>query len=170
MSPAVVTINETQLPVRHTGDNAGFWLRLVAHIIDGFIAPVFAAPVALVGLIPMFFVRLACPDAPDFVESFCTIWWVLWLVILCSTGILYFALFESSPLQATPGKLALGLIVTDLNGERISFWKALGRNLAKGLSYLSCYIGFLLAAFTEDKQALHDIVASCLVVRKSRAT
>ncbi len=79
---------------------------------------------------------------------------------------LYWALFESSGLQATLGKMALGIKVTDLHGNPISFGKATGRNFAKFISALILGIGFLMAGWTEKKQALHDIMAGTLVVRK----
>lgn len=77
---------------------------------------------------------------------------------------LYYAGMESSRFQATLGKQALGIKVTDDNGVRLSFGHALGRWFAAALSYLTLYIGFLMAAFTERKRALHDIVAGTLVV------
>ena len=79
---------------------------------------------------------------------------------------LYWALFESSALQATLGKMALGIQVTDLHGNPISFAKATGRNFAKFISGLIFCIGFLMAGWTEKKQALHDIMAGTLVVKK----
>ena len=77
---------------------------------------------------------------------------------------LYYSLLESSASQATVGKMALGIKVTDENGQRLSFQHALGRWFAAALSYLTLYIGFLVALFTERKQALHDLVAKTLVV------
>ena len=78
---------------------------------------------------------------------------------------LYFAAFESSPWQATPGKKVLGLRVTDLEARRISFIRASGRYFGKIISSLLFGIGFLMAGFTEKKQALHDMLAGCLVLR-----
>ena len=78
----------------------------------------------------------------------------------------YSAFFESSKWQATPGKRLMGLIVTDLNGNRISFARAFCRYLGKIVSFLTFFIGFLIAAFTDKKQALHDKMASTLVFRK----
>jgi len=80
-------------------------------------------------------------------------------------GWLYSALFESSHAQATPGKMLLGIKVTDLNGGRISFARATGRHFGHFLSGVFCLIGYFMAIFTEKKQALHDILAGCLVVR-----
>src|SRR5690606_10177125 len=87
-------------------------------------------------------------------------------IIMMIVDWLYFASFESSTKQATPGKMALGIIVTDYEGERISFGKALGRKFAKILSTITLGIGYIMAAFTEQKQALHDMVAGTLVVQK----
>lgn len=79
---------------------------------------------------------------------------------------LYYSLLESSASQATLGKMALGIKVTDLHGARLSWPHAIARWFAAGLSYLTLYVGFLVAAFTERKQALHDLVAKTLVVDK----
>jgi hypothetical protein len=79
-------------------------------------------------------------------------------------GWLYFALQESSTAQATLGKRALGIKVTDANGRRIGFGRATGRFFGKILSGLVFAIGFMLAGWTERKQALHDFLAGTLVV------
>jgi len=79
---------------------------------------------------------------------------------------LYHTAMESSRHQATLGKKALGIIVTDMNGNRISFARANARFFGKWVSGMIMNIGYLMAAFTEKKQALHDILASCLVVMK----
>jgi uncharacterized RDD family membrane protein YckC len=81
-------------------------------------------------------------------------------------NILYEALFLSSSWQATPGKRLMGLKVVDMNFQPISFWKAAGRSLGKILSTIILYIGFIMAAFTKNKQALHDIMSGTFVVRK----
>jgi uncharacterized RDD family membrane protein YckC len=73
---------------------------------------------------------------------------------------------ESSSRQATLGKMALGIVVTDMDGKRISFGRAVGRNLGKIISQIILFIGFLMVAFTQKKQGLHDIIANCLVVVK----
>jgi uncharacterized RDD family membrane protein YckC len=79
---------------------------------------------------------------------------------------LYYAFMESSKYQATLGKMVLGIVVTDMNGQRISFGRAVGRNLAKIVSQIILCIGYLMIAFTQKKQGLHDIMANCLVVAK----
>jgi uncharacterized RDD family membrane protein YckC len=80
---------------------------------------------------------------------------------------LYWALLESSRWQATLGKKMLGLQVTDLEGRRISFARATGRYFGKVISTLLLLVGFAMAGFTEKKQALHDMIASCLVLKKT---
>lgn len=82
--------------------------------------------------------------------------WVIWW--------LYFALMESSVRQATIGKRIMGLKVTDLKGQRLTFGKASGRFFAKILSWMTLLIGFFMAFFTEKRQALHDLITGCLVV------
>ena len=77
---------------------------------------------------------------------------------------LYFAICESSSWQGTIGKLALGIRVTDMNGAKISFPRALGRYPAKYLSTIILGIGFLMVAWTQRKQGLHDMVCNTLVL------
>ncbi len=79
---------------------------------------------------------------------------------------LYFAYLESGEKQGTWGKQMLGIYVTDLTGNRISFGRASGRFFAKIISGLiPLGIGYIMAGITERKQALHDMIASCLVLR-----
>ena len=78
---------------------------------------------------------------------------------------IYEAVMESSSKQATLGKMALGLKVTDLEGRRISFARATGRHFAKLLSGMILLVGYIMAGFTERKQALHDMIAGTLVQR-----
>lgn len=79
---------------------------------------------------------------------------------------LYFTQLESLPIRATVGKRLMGIMVTDLNGDRISFGRANGRYLSKYLSLITLLIGFLMPAFTKKKQALHDKIAETVVVKK----
>ena len=81
---------------------------------------------------------------------------------------LYHALLESSEWQATVGKRVLGLVVTDMAGQRVSFGRSTGRHFGKIITNLvPAFIGYLLAGFTEKKQALHDMIAGCLVLRRN---
>jgi len=91
---------------------------------------------------------------------------LIYFAINIAAVMLYWGLFESSPLQATPGKMVLRIKVTDIEGNRISFWRAVGRYFSKIVSGLILGIGYLMIAFTEKKQGLHDIMAGTLVVIK----
>ncbi len=88
------------------------------------------------------------------------------ILVIAAIGWLYFALMESSKNQGTLGKMALGLKVTDMDGNKISFGRATGRYFSKILSGMILMIGYIIAGFTDKKQALHDMIASCLVLRK----
>jgi len=88
--------------------------------------------------------------------------WIIGVII----NWLYWAVMESSSKQATLGKMALGIIVTDYEGKGISFGRATGRQFARIISALILLIGYIMAGFTEKKQALHDMIAECLVVVK----
>lgn len=82
---------------------------------------------------------------------------------------IYTALFESSKYQATPGKMVLGIQVSNMYGDRITFVRALIRHFGKYLSGLLFCAGYLMIFFTEKKQCLHDKLAECLVVKKNKA-
>jgi uncharacterized RDD family membrane protein YckC len=147
---------------------AGFWLRFVALIIDFIIIYCVRALIFLpfgigMGMRGMF--HGAQPQSPaDLVPFFATI--IRIMIISTIIQWLYFSLMESSAWQATLGKKALGLTVTDLEGRRISFGRATGRYFAKIISSLILFIGYIMAGFTEKKQALHDMIAGTLVLRK----
>jgi uncharacterized RDD family membrane protein YckC len=146
---------------------AGFWLRFVASILDGIIL---AVPMAvLYGLLVATAIPGILRNQGDPGAIMATILpRVLLFQFLAFVGQwLYFSLMESSSWQATLGKKALGIYVTDIDGNRISFARATGRFFAKIISGLTLLIGYIMAGFTEKKQALHDMIASCLVMRKS---
>jgi uncharacterized RDD family membrane protein YckC len=133
---------------------AGFWKRVAALIIDTIITTIGGFAIGVVfgfiwGAAGMY-------DEKTFGQQ----GMLLGLIIYW----LYFALMESSSNQATLGKRALGIKVTDLNGDRISFGKATGRHFGKFLSSIILCIGYIMVAFTQKKQGLHDIMAGCLVV------
>jgi uncharacterized RDD family membrane protein YckC len=88
------------------------------------------------------------------------------MIIVYAISILYYAIMESSKAQGSVGKMALGIKVTDMDGNRITFGKALLRSIGKLISGMIMCIGYLMAAFTEKKQALHDLIATTLVVKK----
>ncbi len=134
---------------------AGFWVRFVAAIIDSILLGVVGFVIGfVVGLVG----GLAGAD-PEVGEIFAGL---LGFVI----GIAYYVVMQSSSRQATFGKLALGLKVTDIEGGRISAGTATAREFSKFLSALILLIGYIMAAFTPRKQALHDIIAKTLVVKQ----
>lgn len=144
---------------------AGFWKRFAAILIDTVV-------VMVVGGVVGFILGLAMVGMADDVaninmeskplEAFYNLIGVL-------IGWVYFAAMESSAYQATLGKLALGIRVTDAEGNQISFARASGRHFAKILSALILMAGYLMVAFTQKKQGLHDMMANVIVVNKRPA-
>jgi uncharacterized RDD family membrane protein YckC/type II secretory pathway pseudopilin PulG len=141
---------------------AGFWLRLAAALVDGVV--LFLGAMVL-NLFVGFAVGVAMGASRADPETLGPVLGGSMLAVNALAGWLYFALMESSGRQATLGKMALGLAVADGNGYRIGFGRATGRHLAKLLSMLPAYLGFLGAAFTRRKQALHDLLAGTVVYR-----
>jgi uncharacterized RDD family membrane protein YckC len=163
--PAIVPLSA---PLQY----AGFWVRFVARLIDGLILGI---PFFLMIIGPIFRFRryrlLARggsfgPPDPAFVVP------IIFGIVFVGTFLLivkwlYFAGMESSAGQATFGKAAMSLRVTDLQGRRLSFGCATGRFFAKIISgRITFGIGYIMAGFTQKKQALHDMIAGTLVLRK----
>ncbi len=123
-------------------DYASFWKRFVAILIDGI----------LLGIVGGILTSQMDQTASSSVTTI--------------LGWLYYAGMESSSRQATIGKSLMKIYVTGLDGQRISFLRATGRYFAKILSGLILMIGFIMAAFTARKQALHDMIASTLVLTR----
>lgn len=147
-------------PPRGDWPPAGFWLRFFAALLDGLIIPlIFSIPIGI-------FVLVVFSAGTE--NSLSAAGGVFTLVFFCLIGIAGF-LFppacESSRLRGTPGKWLLGIAVENMAGGRTSFFTALLRNLAKIISGIILGIGFLMAAFTREKQALHDILSSCYVTK-----
>jgi uncharacterized RDD family membrane protein YckC len=153
-------------------DHAGFWKRVAAYIIDAIILyiPNLLIMKAMGGDAAQATLKqalLAAPGDPHAMLAAYQHYYSTMGTAMLITAVLawlYFALLESSPWQATLGKLALAMRVTDLDGHRISFPRALGRYLAKFLSVLILCIGFLMVAWTRRKQGLHDMIAGTLVL------
>ena len=146
-----------------TAQYAGFWRRLAAGLIDVLLVGVAWFAVAFIF---GFIYGLVVGEEPDDPALN-----VLTLMAWAATAILvwpYYALMESSSTQATLGKMALGIRVTDAQGRRVSFGRATGRYFSKIISGIILYIGYIMIAFTAKKQGLHDIIADCLVVVKRR--
>lgn len=152
---------------------AGFWLRFVAAIIDGIIinivnwlilAPILASMgIASGGLFPGFGGEEF--DPAQFIGALSAMLGIAW-VVKTVVDVLYHSFLESSKFQGSFGKLALGLKVTDTSGAKLDFVKAFIRNICKIISGAILAIGYIMAGFTDKKQALHDMIASTLVVKK----
>lgn len=155
-------------------ENAGFWLRFVAYIIDSILIWCVQAFIAIpiLGMIGISFASNAGNysnmDEGEMMGMVAGIIAAAGATAFLTTilVILYFTLMESSRFQATVGKMVLGLIVTDESGNKIDMTKALIRNLSKIISSLILCIGYIMVGFTEKKQGLHDIIAKTLVVKK----
>jgi uncharacterized RDD family membrane protein YckC len=124
---------------------AGFWRRLAAIVVD-----------CLVLVIPGLAIDAAIGQHV-----------LVATLVKIAVAVAYFAGMHSSKLQATLGKMAFGIKVTDLEGKRIGVPLAIGRYFATWLSAIVLGIGFVIAGFTKKRQALHDIVCKTLVVDKN---
>jgi uncharacterized RDD family membrane protein YckC len=178
VSPAAYSYAATMEPPPHLV-YAGFWLRVVAYLIDGLILgiPITVAILilamfmggftALVGAISHSSGDDSSDHNPGAILPMALVAMELvFAVVVIVINWLYYALLESGPGQSTLGKRALGLKVTDMAGERISFGHASGRFFGKIITGLIPFgIGYMMAGFTARKQALHDLIAGTLVVR-----
>ena len=142
-------MSSTSAPAMATPLYAGFWRRVAAYYLDGIVVMVVAVPI----LVPFMFS-----------ETLAMIGTVAVLVLYLG----YFPVMHATALQATAGKWLLGVKVTDREGNRIRIGRSLGRFLAMFLvsSTLTLGIGYLIAGVTQRRQALHDMVAGTLVVRR----
>jgi len=163
--------SSASLPIASAGRPAGFWKRFMAFVIDQI--------VLLLGayiLIKIFGEALITEDmafemARDramrdvYLKGFEAMGMLMFFVV----SWLYYVVMESSRVQATLGKLALELKVTDLNGARIGLGRANGRFFSKVLSNMTLGVGYVMIAFTAKKQGLHDLIAGTLVVERDAA-
>ena len=151
----------------------GFWLRFLAFLIDSVVMSIGV----FVVVIPLIFLTglgtLLSQIHPEEGFNDAGFWLIMGVIFLFATVSLavtwlYHAWMESSEWQATVGKKALGLIVTDIAGRRVSFGRATGRHFGKIVTNMvPAFIGYIMAGFTERKQALHDMIAGCLILRRN---
>ncbi|MBN6104997.1 RDD family protein [Xanthomonas sp. CFBP 8703] len=146
---------------------AGFWKRTAAYLIDGMLVGMVAQVIQFVIMLGFFgFSGLGGGSTPDFATAGGIVMLVLVYLVPLGMSALYFGLFHASSKQATLGKMAVGIKVVRTDGSRISVGRGIGRYFGFLLSSLTIFIGFLMAAFTERKQALHDMLCDTLVVDK----
>jgi uncharacterized RDD family membrane protein YckC len=167
----VVTKSETVHEPVQVFAYAGFWRRFVAWLLDVVLLAILLSPITIL-FTPNSLKNLlevlrqgiqqphsALPNINDIMQ------YVLVRALTALIIFFYYASWESSRYQGTPGKLAIGIKVVDLNGNRISFWRAAGRYISKLLSNLTLLVGYMMAGWTKHKQALHDELAHCLVIK-----
>lgn len=140
---------------------AGFWRRFAANVIDSCAIGLITLPVTL----PMMFAAGIAGDHGGEAAVFGSLFVQLALQLFAFfVTIAWFTGFHASRWMASPGKLAVGIKVVRRDGQCLNFGRSLGRGFAYYLSYFTLYIGFLIAAFTQRKQALHDLICDTLVV------
>ena len=152
------------------GYYAGFWIRVLAYIIDRIVIGIAATPfyviLVLPGLLRVIHEAQSSGGEPSPEMIFSMIGDASVFLILVFVGYwLYEALLTASSWQGTVGKRILRLKVVDEAGNRISFARSTGRFFAKILSQLILWIGFIMVAFTDKKRGLHDMIARTLVIR-----
>jgi len=146
---------------------SGFWKRFLGFWID---------KIVLSGIIYLICFIIKIPSSESLIysginpyklygNSSNTTAIYVWIFIILLPWI-YYAIFESSYLKATPGKIVLGMIVTNVSENKISFGVATIRYFSKFISFAIIGIGFLMVAFTKKEQALHDILAKTVVINK----
>ncbi len=140
---------------------AGFWFRTLALVIDIVLCQV----ATFILVLPIGFALGASMAGTSSLSIIAAGGEGLGFVLGTLIQWLWFTIAESSKWQATVGKKMVGLKVTDESGERVGFGKANGRYWSKILSCLILWIGFVMVAFTEKKQGLHDKMAGTLVVK-----
>jgi uncharacterized RDD family membrane protein YckC len=153
-------------PVATGPEYGGFWLRVVAMLLDGVVLSVVATPIVLIFVFPPLMrmikaIQEGSQDPP--VEVFTAIFAVIPLFWLISW--LYDSLLTCSSWQGTVGKRVLRLKVIDQAGNRVSFGRATGRSLSRMFLSGIMYVGYIMVAFTDRKQGLHDMIAATYVVR-----
>jgi uncharacterized RDD family membrane protein YckC len=159
--PSSAVSASSYAPVAQAVGYGGFWIRVLAALIDGVIVRLAAVPVVLIfGGLGMARMTIGLPRG-----GLGILGGGVTVMVILFGGWLYEALMESSSYQATLGKMILGMKVTDLYGNRISFGRATGRHFAKILSGMVLCIGFIMVGLTQRKQGLHDLLAGTLVRR-----
>lgn len=159
-TPSQGALDATDMGAASSVACSGFWRRFGALLID-YLLIWFVSMILVVAL------RVAGGISGEPASAATALTGLAAAAIWLLGPWLYFAIMESSGLQGTLGKLAVGVKVTDLAGQRIGFGRATGRFWGKVISTVILYIGFIMAAFTARKQALHDMMAGTLVVHRN---
>jgi len=163
-APPTARIDTAAPSVVHGGHivYAAFWKRFAAAFIDNF---VLAIAGAMIGVVIGGAGALSGDVSPEYsgLDAFIQI-------VSMLMGASYFGWMYASSHQASLGKMAVGIKVVRTDGSPIGFWRGFGRYFAMIPSALILMIGYLMAAFTARKQALHDMICDTLVVDKHAFT
>ena len=141
----------------------GFWVRVLAYMIDSF---VMGLPLSIVYGVMSVIVTTVGTQNEELLVPLFLVSYITYMFLAVIVSLLYFGLMESSKNQATLGKMARGLKVVDYKGQRISFKRAVARDLSKYVSIMTMYVGYFMIGFTDKKQGLHDMIAKTYVVKK----
>lgn len=143
---------------------AGFWIRLLAYIIDVVVLECFAIAAGIVlgvvFVVAGVFGKVQPLNGHALPQAFVALFWIVGLVVTVG----YNVYFNSGSWQATPGKRILGLHLVTTSGAPVGGWLAFGRWAAYALDGLTLYIGFMMIGWTREKTALHDIVCRTRVI------
>jgi len=151
---------------------AGFWIRFLAHLIDQIVISIVGFVFFIIALVFTAGSVISLSDLEDMDDLDPAVilgligGWIIFIIVTSVAQWLYYAFMESSASRGTLGKMALGLQVIGRDGETITFARATGRYFAKILSAMIMMIGYIMAGFTQKKQALHDILADTYVVKQ----
>ena len=147
-------------------DQAGFWVRLAAYILDGIVLNICLYAVVYAFVYTLLYEgvlhalqRVAAATGLSIVPTVLGVW----VCSMLATFVLYDAVFHWSRLRATPGKLAFGIIVTTTTDGYPSFFRTLLRSILKLIGTVPFYFGFLFAVATSERLAMHDILTGTRV-------
>ena len=144
---------------------AGFWKRFAAAWIDYLVTHVVSTIFAILYVF-LYLLPIAESSGTQALIDTTTDAQILWVVMGQVITWIYYAIFEASNKQGTLGKLAVGIKVTDLHGNRIGLGRASGRYFDKFISATIIFVGYIMVTFTKRKQGLHDMLAGCLVINR----
>ncbi len=156
--------NRQQIAAAEVGLPAGFWIRFVAVMIDGLILSVAIAVIVGIVIAVLALSGNAAGDDDTIAIILGVISGVVAVIVI---GWLYEALMTSSARGATLGKQAVGVRIVRADGAQLSFGRATARHFLKAMvtPMVPFAIGYLLAAFTARKRALHDFMADTFVIK-----
>lgn len=152
--------------VQHPGEMryAGFWIRFLAKVLDGLLLWIPNTALSLAWSVAFFGRLMYSPNMNEFNMG----QWLAYqgTVMLTSTLVnVAYQWFFLSRHGATPGKMALGLKVVRSDGSALTGGRAVGRALAEFVSSLTLLIGYIIAAFDDEKRSLHDRICDTRVIR-----